>query len=100
MEQMQNMNLTMNSTDLNSSAISTEGQEMSHSERLSTIIGYMREEKQKETELRMNAELELQRVHAQTTIDQQRIANLDAELMKTRTAAEVEPTRLGLGSLT
>lgn len=56
---------------------------------MSTIIGYMRSEKQKETELRMNAELELQRIRTQATVDQQKIVALETDVAKLRTEAEV-----------
>jgi hypothetical protein len=49
----------------------------------------MRTEKQKETELRMNAELDLQRIRAQTSMDQQRILQMESELSKLRTENEV-----------
>lgn len=58
-------------------------------ERFNTLIKYMRAEKQKETELRMNAELELQRVKAQLSIDQQNRIKLESELAKARSMAEV-----------
>lgn len=54
------------------------------------ILGYMRAEKQKETEMRMNAELELQRIRTQLTVDQQKIAVLEADLGKFRMEAEVK----------
>lgn len=56
---------------------------------MSIIIGYMRSEKQKETELRMNAELELQRIRTQATVDQQKIVALETDVAKLRTEAEV-----------
>ena len=49
-------------------------------ERLNTIIGYMREEKTRETELRMNAELEMQRVKAKCQLAEERAGKMEAEL--------------------
>ena len=69
----------------------TEGQQpqQQHADRLNTIMGYMRAEKQKEMELRMNAELDLQRIRAQAGLDQQRIVQLETELTALRAEAEV-----------
>jgi hypothetical protein len=65
------------------------GGQQQHTDRINTIIGYMRTEKQKETELRMNAELELQRIRAQAGMDQQKIFDLEAQMVKLRNEAEV-----------
>ncbi|KAL3100891.1 hypothetical protein niasHT_029312 [Heterodera trifolii] len=65
-----------------------EQQQQQHSDRMNVIIGYMRAEKQKETEMRMNAELELQRIRTQATIDQHKIVHMEAEVAKLRAEAE------------
>uniref|UniRef100_A0A915M581 Nucleoprotein TPR n=1 Tax=Meloidogyne javanica TaxID=6303 RepID=A0A915M581_MELJA len=65
--------------------LSTTGIEASteqHTERKNAIIGYMRTDKQKETELCMSAELELQRIRAKSTVDQQKILQLESEIAK------------------
>jgi hypothetical protein len=67
-------------------------------DRFNTIIRYIREEKQKETELRMNAELELQRVKAQTSIGQQKILSMEADLLRVRNEAQVWVSATGCKS--
>lgn len=72
--------------------LSTTGIEAStqqHTERINAIIGYMRTDKQKETELRMSAELELQRIRAKSTVDQQKILQLESEIAKLTNEVEI-----------
>nr|CAD2135700.1 unnamed protein product [Meloidogyne enterolobii] len=74
------------------SRLSTTGIEAStqqHTERINAIIGYMRTDKQKETELRMSAELELQRIRAKSTVDQQKILQLESEIAKLTNEVEI-----------
>uniref|UniRef100_A0A915DZC6 Nucleoprotein TPR n=1 Tax=Ditylenchus dipsaci TaxID=166011 RepID=A0A915DZC6_9BILA len=89
MEQMQcSMPESANST-LNTSSMSLPDDDDPHqASRLNIIIGYMRVEKQKETEMRMNAELDLQRLKAKASIDQQKIFTLESELNQVRTVAD------------
>ena len=49
----------------------------------------MRSDKQKETELRMSAELELQRIRAKSNVDQQRILQLESEISKLTNEVEI-----------
>nr|CAD2202080.1 unnamed protein product [Meloidogyne enterolobii] len=72
--------------------LSTTGIEAStqqHTERKNAIIGYMRTDKQKETELCMSAELELQRIRAKSTVDQQKILQLESEIAKLTNEVEL-----------
>lgn len=46
------------------------------------IVSFMRTEKHRETELRMNAELDVQRLQAQHTVDAQKIQTLEARVIK------------------
>lgn len=74
------------------SRLSTTGIEAStqqHTERINAIIGYMRTDKQKETELRMSAELELQRIRAKSNVDQQKILQLESEVSKLTNEVEI-----------
>jgi chromosome segregation ATPase len=50
------------------------------SNRLATIIKYLRNEKNKETELRMNAELDFQRLKAQCAVDERKILTLESKV--------------------
>ena len=87
MEQLNSMGSPHTSTQA-SKLFGSEVEEQ-QTDRLNTIIGYMRQEKQKETEIRMNAELELQRVKVQSSMDHQKIITLETELIRTRNSAEV-----------
>uniref|UniRef100_A0A914I796 HAMP domain-containing protein n=1 Tax=Globodera rostochiensis TaxID=31243 RepID=A0A914I796_GLORO len=84
------LNASFNAGTPNTSRLSlaNTSQQQQQSDRMNVIIGYMRTEKQKETELRMNAELELQRIRTQTGIDQHKIAHMETEVAMLRTEAE------------
>uniref|UniRef100_A0A183BST9 Nucleoprotein TPR n=1 Tax=Globodera pallida TaxID=36090 RepID=A0A183BST9_GLOPA len=84
------LNASFNAGTPNTSRLSVANtsQQQQQSDRMNVIIGYMRTEKQKETELRMNAELELQRIRTQTSIDQHKIAHMETEVAMLRTEAE------------
>jgi predicted nucleic acid-binding Zn-ribbon protein len=49
----------------------------------------MRSDKQKETELRMSAELELQRIRAKSSVDHRRILQLESEVSKLTNEVEI-----------
>ncbi|KAI1723190.1 nucleoprotein TPR [Ditylenchus destructor] len=89
MEQMQCVMPDSANTSLNQSNMSLTEESDAHSaSTLNTIIGYMRIEKQKETELRMNAELDLQRERAKSSIEQEKIRSIEAELISLRNTAQ------------
>lgn len=69
-------------------------QQQQQTDRINVIIGYMRTEKQKEMELRMNAELEVNRIRAQAGMDQQRIAQLESDNTKLRNEVEINSKAL------